>query len=98
MDIMITNNQLADRFEIACGKNVAFLEYIVIGSLMTLVHTEVPEELGGKGFGGKLVKFALAHAKKNNLKVMAQCEFANSYILRHREYSPLLSGGQIAPT
>jgi predicted GNAT family acetyltransferase len=49
-----------------------------------LVHTEVPEELGGKGFAGKLVKFALDHAKRNNLRVVAHCEFAQSYISRHK--------------
>ena len=94
MDIMITSNQLAGRFEIAIGKSVAFLEYIVLGRLMTLVHTEVPEELGGKGFGGKLVKFALEHAKKNKLRVVARCEFAQSYIMRHEEYSSLLHNKQ----
>lgn len=86
MNIMITNNQLAERFEIACGKNVAFLDYIIMGKQMTLVHTEVPKDLGGKGLGGKLVKFALTHAKQNNLKVVAQCEFAQGYIIRHEEY------------
>ncbi|MGD9343315.1 MAG: GNAT family N-acetyltransferase [Desulfuromonadales bacterium] len=94
MNTMISNNQLAERFEIACGKSVAFLEYKVIGRLMTLVHTEVPEELGGKGFAGKLVKFALDHAKRNKLKVVAHCEFAHSYILRHKEYSSLLQQDQ----
>ena len=84
MNIMITNNQLAERFEIACGKNVAFLDYIIMGKQMTLVHTEVPEDLGGKGLAGKLVKFALDHAKRNNFRVVANCEFAQSYISRHK--------------
>lgn len=83
MDIMVTNNQLAGRFEIGYDNNMAFLEYIVIGDVMTLVHTEVPGELGGKGFGGKLVESAHEHAKKNNLQVIAYCEFANSYIKTH---------------
>jgi predicted GNAT family acetyltransferase len=90
MNIMITNNQLAGRFEIAYDKSMAVLEYLVKGNLLTLVHTEVPEELGGKGFGGQLVKSALEHAKKNNLRVDAQCEFAKSYIMRHKEYSALI--------
>lgn len=94
MNTMITNNQLAERFEIACGKSVAFLEYKVIGRLMTLAHTEVPEDLGGKGLGGELVRFAFEHAKRNNLKVVAHCEFAHSYILRHKEYSSLLQQDQ----
>ena len=91
MDVMITNNQLAGRFEIAQGGHTAILEYIVASGQITLVHTEVPEELGGNGFGGKLVKFALEHAKRNNLRVIAHCEFAQSYILRHKEYSSLIS-------
>ena len=90
MDIMITNNQLAGCFEIAQGGHTAILEYLVTGGLMTLVHTEVPEELGGKGLGGKLVKFALEHAKRNNLRIAVHCEFAQSYISSHKEYSSLL--------
>jgi len=85
MDIMITNNQLAGCFEIAQAGITAFFEYVVTGGLMTLVHTEVPEELGGK-----LVKFALEYAKRNNLRVAAHCEFAHSYIMRHKEYKSLL--------
>ncbi len=83
MDVMITNNQLTGCFEIAQGGHTAILEYIVAGGQITLVHTEVPEELEGKGFGGKLVKYALDYAKQNNLKVIAHCEFAQSYIKRH---------------
>ena len=90
MNIMITNNQLAERFEIAHDGSIAILEYLIKSGEMTLVHTEVPEELGGKGFGGKLVKFALEHAKRNNLRVVAHCEFAHRYILRHKEYSALM--------
>jgi uncharacterized protein len=86
----ITNNRSEGRFEIACEERLALLEYKVTGTLMTLLHTEVPESLNGKGFGGKLVKFALEYAEQNNLDVVAQCEFAQSYIKRHKEYSPLL--------
>jgi len=84
MNIMITNNQLAERFEIAHDGSMAIPEYLIKSGQMTLVHTEVPEELGGKGFGGKLVKFALEHAKRNNLRFVAHCEFAQSYISRHK--------------
>ncbi len=91
MDVMIKNNQSAERFEIAQDGSTAILEYIVAGGQIKLVHTEVPEELGGRGLGGKLVKFALEHAKRNNLRVVAHCEFAQKYIMRHKEYSSLIS-------
>jgi predicted GNAT family acetyltransferase len=83
MDIVIANNQSEERFEIACEGRLALLEYKISGDLMTLVHTEVPKDLGGKGFGGKLVKFALEYAKQNSLRVVAHCEFAQNYIKRH---------------
>lgn len=83
MDVMITNNQLAGRFEIAQDGHTAILEYKKSEDVMTLVHTEVPEALGGKGLGGKLVMFALRYAKQNKLNVVAHCEFAKKYIQRH---------------
>jgi predicted GNAT family acetyltransferase len=83
MGFMIANNLSAERFEAVSGEDVAFLEYEINGPRMTLVHTEVPESLAGKGLGGKLVKFALAYAEQNDLTVVAQCEFAQSYIVRH---------------
>lgn len=86
----ITNNESAGRFEIASGQDIALLEYDLTGRLMTLLHTEVPKQLGGKGLGGMLVKFALDYALHNNLSVVAQCEFAQNYIMRHPEYSSLL--------
>jgi predicted GNAT family acetyltransferase len=91
MDITVTNNLAKSRFEIACDEHLAFLEYKISENIMTLIHTEVPEDLGGKGLGGKLVRFALEHAQQNHLKVVAHCEFAQNYIKRHMEYSHLLS-------
>jgi len=90
VEMTITNNELAGRFEISCEDSMALLEYDLTGKLMTLVHTEVPKELGGKGLGGMLVKTALDYASHNNLCVVAHCEFAQSYIVRHKEYSSLL--------
>ncbi len=73
MNIMITNNQLAERFEIAHDGSMAILEYIIKSGQMTLVHTEVPEELGGKGFGGFYVRpivLPLVFLKIKNCEIM----------------------------
>ena len=83
----ISNNQSAGRFEIRDEKCTALLDYELTDNQMILVHTEVPKELEGDGLGVKLVKFALEYAKQHNLVVIAQCEFAQSYIERHKEYS-----------
>jgi len=88
VEFAITNNQSEGRFEISCEDRLALLEYKISGDLMALVHTEVPEVLGGKGLGGKLVKFALEYAEQNKLNVVAECEFAQNYIRRQKVNSP----------
>jgi hypothetical protein len=50
----------------------------------------VPEELGGKGVGSKLVKGALDQVRSKGLKVIAQCPFVKAYIDKHPEYADLL--------
>lgn len=90
MEVAIENNRPEGRFEIICEEHLAFLEYKKLGDVLVLVHTEVPEPLGGKGIGSQLVKSALEFAVQNGLNIDAQCEFAQGYIKRHREYMPLL--------
>jgi len=71
--------------------SIAFIEYTVHDKTLTLVHTEVPPELGGRGLGGIIVKAALEDAKNQGLRVVPQCPFARNYIERHEEYAELVS-------
>jgi len=91
MDVVIVNNETKNQFETELAGSVAFIEYAVSDKTLTLLHTEVPPELGGRGLGGKIVKAALEYAKGQGYKVVAQCPFARNYIDRHEEYSELVS-------
>ncbi|GEQ85875.1 N-acetyltransferase [Patiriisocius marinistellae] len=44
-------------------------------SVFAIDHTEVEERFGGKGLGKKLVMEAIAHARKNNLKIKPLCSY-----------------------
>ena len=90
MDIKVTNNGSAKRFEIKAENALAVLEYELEDGTLTLVHTGVPSALEGQGIGGKLAKAALEYAKKEGLKVVPRCSFVRSYIERHTEYQGLL--------
>lgn len=90
MDIEVTNNRSAKRFETTMGDALAVLEYELKDGVLTLVHTGVPSVLEGKGIGGKLVKAALEFASEQGLKVVPLCPFVRSYIKRHQEYQRLL--------
>ena len=88
----IKHNEAEHRFEIT-GDDAkpALLEYRLRGKQITLVHTEVPPEMEGKGIGGALAKRALEYAREHDLKVIPSCPFVTHYIERHPEYKSLIA-------
>lgn len=93
-DLTVTDNKEKHRYELKFGDTdaLAILAYHEHGNTITLVHTEVPEELEGHGLGGKLAKYALEDARARGLEVVASCPFVSAYIRRHPDYMSLLTG------
>ena len=85
----VTRNDSTNQFEIQTDAGLALLRYSRYGNIIDLVHTEVPEELAGKGLASVLAKFALDYARANNLSVIATCPFVRTYMSRHHEYDDL---------
>ena len=83
-------NEAQSRFELEDESVTAFIDYTRSGDTITLVHTEVPEALEGRGVGTRLVRFALAYIKDNGLKVVPRCPFVVRYLKRHPEESQAL--------
>ena len=59
------------------------------GNVLTILHTEVPKALEGRGIGSSLTRGVLDTARSQGLKVSALCPFAKGYIERHPEYADL---------
>jgi hypothetical protein len=83
MSVDVIDNPSAGRFEATVDGIVAFLEYAIDGDRIVLIHTEVPEALGGKGVGGALVSFARDYAKERALTIVPRCPFARSWLERN---------------
>ena len=81
MDIM--NNEAARRFETTVDGHTAELEYRRHGERLVLVHTEVPDELEGRGVGGALVTAAVDYAVGEGLTIVPMCPFARGWLERH---------------
>jgi uncharacterized protein len=79
----VTDNQERSRFELSADGHLAELVYRRHGDRLVLIHTEVPEELGGRGIGGKLVTAAIDEAAAEGLTVVPLCPFARSWMERH---------------
>jgi len=79
----VTDNQAGSRFELWVGGRLAELLYRRHGNRLVLIHTEVPEELEGRGLGGTLVVAAVDRAAREGLTVVPLCPFARGWLQRH---------------
>lgn len=86
----IRDNPDEGRWEIAVGDEVAWLAYSRGPSVLALLHTEIPESLGGKGLAGRLARHAMRVATDAGLSVDPACPFMIGWLDRHTEYARLV--------
>ncbi len=79
----VFDNPSRSRFELLVEEETAFLMYKRGPLGLTLLHTEVPEHLRGRGLGTALVKAAIESGRAEGLRVIAECAFAKAYIRKH---------------
>lgn len=90
MSDSVRNNIAQSRFELDVDGHTALLFYRMEPGVITLVHTEVPAELSGRGVGSRLVRGVLEQVRAMDLKVVAKCPFASAYMGKHPEFNDLL--------
>ena len=91
-DLSVVDNAEKRRYEIRHGSDVlGFIFYRLDTERMTLMHTEVDEELEGEGIGSQLVSGALDDIRARGLSIVPLCPFVSAYLLRHPEYSDLVA-------
>lgn len=73
------------RFVVTAEGREAELVYELAPGRLVLVHTGVPDELGGRGMGGRLVRAAVERASSEHLVVVPWCPFARRWLRQHPE-------------
>lgn len=81
----VTHNEASGQFEIDTGNGIAVLQYKRTPHSISLVHTEVPAPMRGRGLGTQLIRAALAYASFNQLKVNPVCPAVKRYLEKHPE-------------
>jgi uncharacterized protein len=81
--VSVTDNVEDARLEIHADGELAELIYRTRAGRLVLIHTGVPDSLGGRGLGGQLVLAALDKALREGLTVVPLCPFARSWLERH---------------
>jgi uncharacterized protein len=81
----------SSRFELEENGETAYLEFeIDSAGWITLLHTEVPAALRGRGIAGLLAKTGLEYARDNKLKVDVLCPLVAHYLSKNPEFQPLV--------
>ncbi len=86
----ITNNEQQQQFQVHMDGELAFLEYRFNKGDIFLMHTEVPEKLGGKGIASALAEYAMKYAREHKIPVMVYCPFVSTWLKKHPEYRDVL--------
>ena len=81
----IEHQPAKQRFEATLDGHHGRIEYRVDSGVMTIEHTEVDRALEGRGVAGALVRGALDHARREGLRVEAECSYTRTYMERHPE-------------
>jgi predicted GNAT family acetyltransferase len=86
----IRDNPAMSRFEMLLGDSLLAVAYNKIeDGRVVLLHTEVPQELSGLGYGSRLAHGVFEALRRGGKRVIAKCPF---YAARHPEYGALLDG------
>ena len=88
--IAIVDNPEETRFEADIDGHIAFVSYLRRDDTIFFTHTEVPQELEGRGIGSALARAVLDRARAEHWKVVARCPFIAKYVERHPEYQSLI--------
>jgi hypothetical protein len=89
MQISITHHPQSCRFEVQVEGYLCVLNYQLHEGIMTIVHTGVPAEVGGRGIAAELTRVALETARVQGWRVAPLCSYAVAYLKRHPEYGEL---------
>jgi predicted GNAT family acetyltransferase len=88
----VVDNKEQSRFELDLGRGLALAYYERDGKTVTLLHTEVPQELSGHGIGSRLAGAVFETLCRDGARIVAKCPFMASYAVRHPEYADMLVG------
>ena len=91
MNLEILHEPAAGRFSARVEGWACLLESRLQGTAMTILRTEVPEAVRGRGIAAELVRAAFEAARSAGWRVVPACAYAAAWVRRHPGYDDLLA-------
>ena len=79
------------RFVTQAEGHAARLDYIQDEGRLTITHTIVPPEIGGRGIAGQLMQALIADARAQGFRIVPECSYVVAQFRRHPEWADLLA-------
>ena len=89
-NIPLIFNEDDQRFEFSSEGQLSFIDFKKINDKIYLIHTEVPQELEGKGIAAAMVEKTLKHIEEHQWKLIPSCSYVQAFVKRHPEWNRLL--------
>jgi len=86
----VRHEREANRFAATVEGHECELDYRLEGGVLTILHTGVPSEVGGRGVAAELTRAAVEFARAESLKVYPACSYAAVFFRRNPQYADLL--------
>ena len=91
MSLPIHHDTARHRFEIEVDGERCELDYRLEGTTMTILHTGVPDAVGGRGIAAQLVEAAFVAARSNGWKIVPACSYSAVWAGKHPQYADVLA-------
>lgn len=82
-ELQVVKNDETQQFELTVDGYIAFIEFREKPSHISLIHTESPPELEGRGVATALIEKTLAYLEANNYKLLPLCPLVFAYIKKN---------------
>ena len=85
----VTHDASSQNFTCAVDGQRCVLDYVLLGTTMTITHTGVPAAVGGRGIASALTLAAMDTARREGWQVVPACSYAALWLRRHPDYAHL---------
>lgn len=92
-DGVFSDNAAAHHFELTFVDGTVFVEYEPAPGVLTIIHTEVPKALEGRGLASRIAGLVVAEARRRGVRLIPVCPFFAAYLKKHPEHRDLVRAG-----
>ena len=77
------------------GELMVKAEFVVVGEgVIDIIHVYTNPALRGQGVAGQLMEVVVEYMRKNDLKAIASCSYANSWLQKNKDsYADVIADG-----